>query len=174
MSKKYGTLSSSLLSAIGEATGFFEWPPSDSYAGAWKQWKNKKSFRNTVYNLRRKGLIVQAEKNGRKFLKLTAKGELEKLLSLAALDKPKTWDHQWRLVIFDIPESARDKRDQLRWLLKRNSFVKLQASVFISPYPLNYEAVVYLKQSGLNEYIRMIRANEIDDDTKLKKKFGLL
>jgi CRISPR-associated endonuclease Cas2 len=174
MSKKYGTLTSELLSAIGEATGFFEWPLPGTYAWAWKQWRNKKALRNSVYNLKRRGLISEARKNGKRFLELTSKGELESLLSKAILEKTQVWDKQWRLVMFDIPEDAKEKRNLLRALLKRNGFMKMQASVYVSPYPLNREALVYLKQSGLNRYIRIIRANEIDDDSDLVKKYRLV
>jgi CRISPR-associated endonuclease Cas2 len=75
--------------------------------------------------------------------------------------------------MFDIPEDHRDKRDKLRRLLKRNNFIKLQASVFISPYALNKQAVEYLKETGLDEYIRILRVDAIDKDEDLKKKFKL-
>ncbi|MEK7161155.1 MAG: CRISPR-associated endonuclease Cas2, partial [Patescibacteria group bacterium] len=83
------------------------------------------------------------------------------------------WDGQWRMVIFDIPEDFREKRDLLRSLLKRNQFIKLQASVFISPYALNREAIEYLNISGLKRYIRIIKIDEIDSDEDLKKRFNL-
>ena len=85
----------------------------------------------------------------------------------------KRWDGKWRLVIFDIPESSREKRDHLRYLLKQNKFCKLQASVFISPYPLNREALEYLQFSKLFDYIRILRVDEMDNDSDLRKKFKL-
>jgi phenylacetic acid degradation operon negative regulatory protein len=87
--------------------------------------------------------------------------------------KTEKWDKNWRLIIFDIPETSREKRDELRWLLKKNHFIKLQSSVFISPYSLNREAIAYLKQTGLINYIRILKVSEIDDDKYLIKKFGL-
>lgn len=174
MPNKYGTLMGSLLEAIGEATGFFEWPPPQTVAWAWKQHRNKRALRNAVYNLKRKGLLKIVNKQGKKFLELTAKGEIEKLMSLASIERPAKWDGQWRIMIFDIPESSREKRNLLRSLLKRNGFYKLQASVFISPYPLNKEAIAYLRETRLYEFIRIIRANAIDDDKDLRKKFSLI
>ena len=75
--------------------------------------------------------------------------------------------------MFDIPEGSRDKRDKLRRLLQRSKFVKLQASVFISPFVLNREAISYLKRTGLIDYIRILRVDEIDDDKILRKHFSL-
>jgi phenylacetic acid degradation operon negative regulatory protein len=104
---------------------------------------------------------------------LTDKGQLTALLQKAGIQKSPNWDGKWRVLVFDIPEGSRGKRDQFRALLKRHNFVKLQASVFISPYSLNQEAVQYLKQTGLIEFIRLMRVDEIDDDRELKKKFKL-
>ncbi|MDP2933655.1 MAG: hypothetical protein Q8N81_06020, partial [bacterium] len=67
----------------------------------------------------------------------------------------------------------RRKRDQLRWLLKTLNYCKLQESVFLSPYPINREGVEYLKKSGLIEYIRILRVDEMDDEKQFLKKFKL-
>lgn len=114
------------------------------------------------------------DKDNERFIKLTRSGQLEALLVKARLaEKPKKWDGKWRMVIFDIPEDSHEKRDFLRYLLKKNNFKKLQASVFINPYPLNREAVSYLKETGLIHFIRIIKVEEMDDDTDLKKHFKL-
>jgi CRISPR-associated endonuclease Cas2 len=130
-------------------------------------------YRHAVWQMEKRGVVRVFKKNDEKFIKITKKGELQILLEKAKMPDRQKWDGKWRLVIFDIPESSRDKRNQLRWLLKSNNFYKLQASVFINPYPLNREAIAYLKQTGLIDYIRMLRVDEIDEDKKLKKWFGL-
>lgn len=162
---------------VGEATGLFSWPLE--YTEGWRQkqlrnYKSKKIY-NSLYYLKRQGLVKEASKNGRKFLILTQKGQLEVLLSKARDKNPaeQNWDGKWRLIIFDIPEEAHDKRDKLRRILKEMGFIKLQASVFISPFPIAGSAVDYLKQSGLIEFIRFGRLDELDDDRKLKEKFKL-
>ncbi len=175
MSRKYGTFAGELLIAIGEATGFFSWPLE--YTESWRRkqlrgYESKRIYDN-LYRFKTHGLVREISRNGKKFIKLTSKGQLELLLHKAKLEKPKVWDGHWRMIVFDIPEDNHKDRDRLRELLKRNDFVMLQASVFISPYPLNREAIEYLKQAGLKEYIRIIRADELDDDGDLKKKFNL-
>ena len=77
------------------------------------------------------------------------------------------------MVIFDIPEDARDKRGLLRRLLKRNHFIKLQASVFVSPYSLNREAISYLRKIGLINFVRIMKVEEMDNDAALRKAFQL-
>ncbi len=131
-------------------------------------------FTRAVWRMQKQKLLRVVKKGNNKSLMLTQEGQLLILISKAKNIAVKAWDGIWRLIIFDIPEDFRDKRDQLRWLLKRNGFVKLQASVFISPYPLNREAIKYLKETKLISFIRILRVDEMDDDEDLKKKFNLI
>lgn len=176
MPSKYGTFTSELLKALGEATGFFSWPPMGSPEWLKKYRNPNKYVYDTLYRLKKTGFVKEVSKNGKKFFSLTSKGELEYLISKACTSQGKnlTWDGKWRIIIFDIPEEAKLKRDKLRLLLNKQGFLKLQASVFIHPHPLNREAINYLKTSGLMEYIRMARIDEMDNDNELKKKFKLL
>ncbi len=75
--------------------------------------------------------------------------------------------------MFDIPESHKNKRHLFRALLKDNGYYKLQASVYISPYQLNKEAVEYLNQSKLIDFVRILRVDKMDTEKKLKNHFNL-
>ena len=141
-----------------------EWKDSDSY----------NRYRQTVYHLRRHGIIdIKFTPAGQRFLELTKKGEMELLMAQAWLNRPAEWDGKWRIILFDIPESANTKRDKLRRLLIKAGFAKLQASIYISPYPLNRSAIDNLKTTGLISFIRIGRLEELDDDSDLRKKFNL-
>lgn len=133
-----------------------------------------KQYYRTARDLKRRGAVEITVGKGQKFIKLTKKGELEALLNHARLERSQRWDGKWRLIIFDIPEQARSKRDQLRWLLKKDRFMKLQASVFISPFSLNRAAIEFLKKTKLINYIRLLRVDEVDDDQDLRKHFKLI
>jgi phenylacetic acid degradation operon negative regulatory protein len=134
---------------------------------------SKQTYSETIYRLRRRGFLKVIEKNDNRFIEVTKKGQLETLLYKASLGRIVVWDGKWRILVFDIPESSREKRDQFRWLLKRNNFVKLQASVFVSPYALNKAAIRYLQESGLMEFIRIMRVDKMDNDSDLRNKFNL-
>jgi len=137
--------------------------------------KTYKRYRQTAYYLRRKGIVtIQNTPSGKKFLELTKKGELELLLAKTWQNKITDWDGKWRIIFFDIPENANYKRDKFRKVLLTKGFVKLQASVYISPYPLNRAAILYLNTSGLIEFIRIGRLEELDNDSRLRKKFKLV
>lgn len=130
-------------------------------------------YNQAIRRMQNRGLLAVTEKNNRKFLKLTDRGQLEALMLKARIARPQAWDGKWRLFIFDIPEGQKDKRNTLRKLLKQNGYKKLQASVYINPHPLNREAVLYLNSSGLRDYIRILKVEEVDYDKDLLKKFGL-
>src|ERR1700682_3536619 len=91
----------------------------------------RKTLDVALYRLWKKGWIKYVDKEGERFLKLTRHGEIEALLIKTYFPPQMEWDGKWRMFIFDIPESAKEKRDVLRKLLKKNSFKKLQASVYV-------------------------------------------
>lgn len=130
-------------------------------------------YRRTVRDLHNRGLLKVTLKNNKKFLQLTKKGELQVLLEKAKLATKSKWDGKWRLVMFDIPERSKDQRNVFRSLLKSNNFYKLQASVYISPSPLNREAIIFLNKTHLIDFIRILRIDEMDNDLELRKKFKL-
>lgn len=174
MSNRAYSLSGLILDNLFNVRGLLSRPYSISYKLALKQRSlSAREFGQAVGRLSERKLLAVTEKNNQKFIKLTSKGQLEVLMSKSILTKPKKWDGKWRMFIFDIPENSRGKRNILRKLLKQNQFSKLQASVYISPYPLNREAVSYLNQSGLSDYVRILKVEEIDSDTELLKKFNL-
>ena len=170
---KYGHISAWLLENIADA---LEMPWPIPYTETWRRKMlsyNRSQVRRAMNHLRDTGYVKVVTKNGKKFLRLTANGQLDLFMKKAGVVTGASWDGKWRMLIFDIPEDAKEKRDHLRWLLKHNNFYKLQASVFISPYPLNREALEYLKLTGLDSYIRIGKIEEMDFDDDLKKYFGI-
>ncbi len=176
MAKKDFTLTSKILMTLLMAGDMFLVTPHELRKRLWqgKPLGDQKNFYRIVIYLTKKGWLKYVDKNNQRFVKITKKGQLEALLSKARIyKKPKEWDGYWRIIMFDIPEESEDERNFFRYLLKKNGFVKLQHSVYISPYPLNRDAIKYLRETGLIEYIRIIKAEEIDSDKELKKKFKL-
>ena len=175
MPKKDSTKTGKMLMYLLAATKDFDavFPVRSKFVSD-SMFKNFSEFKNMVYHLKRRGLINIVGESGERFIKLTKNGELEALLSKARIPKTVSkWDGKWRLIIFDIPESSNLKRDMFRSLLKKNNFIKLQQSVFISPHSLNREALAYLKESGLINYIRILKVEEMDNDADLRKRFKL-
>jgi DNA-binding transcriptional regulator PaaX len=174
MSNKQYSLSDLILDNLFNLRGLFGSSYGVAYALAMKQRKvSAREFGQAVNRMRSRQLLEITEKNNQRFIKLTQEGQLTVLFVKAKVQKPREWDGKWRLIIFDIPENSKEQRSILRGLLRDNNFCKLQASVYISPYPLNREAVSYLSRSGLSEYIRILKVEEMDSDKELLKRYGL-
>ena len=89
------------------------------------------------------------------------------------IKKPKSWDKQWRLVIFDVPEKKKNLRDQFRRHLVKLGFYRLNRSVFVHPYPCFDEVEYFRHICGVGEEVTYIVANSIETPAKLNEKFGL-
>ena len=146
--------------------------------GGYQPWAkvSRRYYLLTVERMKKQGWIKEAERQGKKFLKLTKKGKVQILLQkMQGVKKPgkDRWDRKWRLAIFDIPESCKNERQHIRRFLKKVGFHCLQKSIYIYPYELASDAVEYLKLSGLDQFIRFLRVDKMDDAKSLLKKFGL-
>lgn len=114
-------------------------------AGEYTMANAQKAIFDTALGLNKKNVqraICRAKSHGwiKKDLKLTKAGK-EKLKNiLPVFLHQKKWDKNWHLVIFDIPEKLRGKRNILREKLKKLGFGQLQQSVWISP--INYLPVL--------------------------------
>ena len=123
------------------------------------------------------GLIEERkEKDGNLTLVLTENGK-EKALSYnieeMKIAVPKHWDEKWRIVIFDIPETLKGKREILRFRLKGLGFYELQKSVFVYPFNCYNEIEYIVEFYQIRKFVRFIVADFIDNELHLKEHFGL-
>lgn len=65
------------------------------------------------------------------------------------------------MVIFDVPESERAKRDRLRIILHDCEFTKVQKSVWVSDY--DYRDLLHseISEQGLETYVQVYEANRL-------------
>jgi len=101
--------------------------------------RDKQVFYNLLYRLKRDGLIEARQKNDRRSFKITVRGLAwlgkMRLRRTSALPSPQLYLHKIettiKIVVFDIPERERRKRDWLRGVLVNLGFRMLQRSVWI-------------------------------------------
>lgn len=65
----------------------------------------------------------------------------------------RKWDGNWHLVIYDIPEKFKYRRNILRENLKCLGFGQLQASVWVSPFNFFGEVEKIIRDYGLMPYV---------------------
>jgi hypothetical protein len=78
------------------------------------------------------------------------------------------------VLIFDVADKHKIKREALRGKLKDWNLCQLQKSVWVCPYDMHKE-IEFLRQFfGLNKAeMAIITASDIENDYKLKKHFKL-
>lgn len=137
----------------------------------------ERTVRDTFYYLKRRNLIVIEKKNKQIYIRLTEEGEKKAgryQINKLKIKTPKRWDKKWRLIIFDIPEEKRIRRDAFRGKLKELGFYLLQKSVWIYPYPCQKEVKLLREFFNLTEKnLRMFEVNKLENDKFLKKIFKL-
>ncbi|MDP3093200.1 MAG: hypothetical protein Q8N16_00345 [bacterium] len=139
--------------------------------------KRKKTIYNTFYRLKREGYIDFNIDNHQLYINLTDEGRKKAgrfQIDALEIKKPAKWDKKWRVVIFDIPDLDRIKREAFRGKLKELSFYQLQKSVWVYPYNCCDEIELLREFFGLGrKEIYIITASAIEGGDFLKKEFGL-
>lgn len=118
------------------------------------------TFRATLSRLKQRGLIA----NTRGAWHITALGK-QKLTKRARARSERADARQKRkslIIIFDIPESLKPKRNWLRRELIALGFEMLQKSVWLGPAPLPRSFLDKLKDLDLIPYIKFFEAKEPD------------
>lgn len=143
-----------------------------------KEWNNidKRKLYATIRNLYKSKLVDKKENpDGSYTLFLTDKGKI-KALTYHFQDikiNGGNWDGKWRMVVFDIPDGLRKKRDALREKLNAIGFYKLQESVFVFPYKCEDELDFLIEFFNLRKFVRCAIIESIDNNLHLKSIFNL-
>lgn len=112
------------------------------------------------------GTCVEITKDGRK-------QALKYKISTMKIKEPNKWDGKWRIVIFDVAEAKKKRRDVFRDYLKQLNFYMLNRSVFVHPFSC-FDEVEFLRQiSGVGEDVTYIVADLVETSSDLKEHFNL-
>ncbi len=139
---------------------------------------NKKPTNTSLYfsKLRRQKLISIETVGSEERLVLTENGRkifLRFDYENLEIGKVKIWDRHFRLVIFDIPEKQRRRRDLFRLKIKELDFVKFNDSVWIYPYPCQKEIDFIANYLGIGKYVHFALVRDITNKDRLEKHFNL-
>ncbi|MEK7542294.1 MAG: hypothetical protein AAB524_01175 [Patescibacteria group bacterium] len=141
-----------------------------------KKYGRKKIY-DTFSRLRRDGYIKVEKHNHQIYISLTEEGRRKAgrfQVNSLEIKKPKQWDGNWRIIIFDIVQPQRIKREALRGFLKRLNLYPLQKSVWVHPYNCKDEIGLLREFFALSEKeLRVIVARDIGADREIRKYFKL-
>lgn len=147
-----------------------------------KEAKNKPITENKVKrvlkNLEKKEIIGMVEKDGEIFVQLKDNGNIliAKYSLKILLDfkkQRKKWNNKWFMVVFDVPEMQRNKRDYLRCFLREIGFYRYQQSVYAFPFDCEKEIALIKRIVEGGKYISYIIAEKIENESELRTYFQL-
>jgi CRISPR-associated endonuclease Cas2 len=114
----------------------------------------RNNYAHLVWRNLKTGYIEKVVKDGEVYLRLTNQGQekISRDFPLLQFQK-KPWDKKWRLILFDISEINRNRRDMLREKLKELGFGMFQKSAYISPNDFTKDLVEFLAEVKLVEHV---------------------
>jgi DNA-binding transcriptional regulator PaaX len=115
-------------------------------ADSWIGKLDAKKLRRALYNLHQQGLITSV-REAAVLPKITENGINKIKNILPAYDEKRVWDKNLYTIYYDIPIQKNNKRNILREYLKKLKAVKLQDSIYLTPY--NPENII---DKIINEY----------------------
>lgn len=115
--------------------------------------KNHQTIKNAYYKAQRDGLIVFDDDG---MPRLTDKAKRK-----AKLFKPEKLKDAVLVVMFDVPEEEKNKRQRLRLLLKELSFKQIQKSVWTCEYDYREYVRSEIKDQELQDYVLFYEARQI-------------
>lgn len=110
--------------------------------------------------------LLSLDKRGRDILEVTVVATRLRLSS-------GKWDGKWRIVIYDIPNEFDYLRYQVRSVLVRAGFKKLQKSVWVFPHECKQLSALIKKDDRLDKYIIHATIDTLDGDVKLRSLFNI-
>lgn len=133
--------------------------------------------RTAAGRLAQKGRVRFVDKHGKKFIEITEKGRqayaLERARFSAYTNINKKWDRRWRIVIFDIPEEQRGKRERVRRLMREFGFLRLQDSVWVFPHDCEELITMMKAEMRIGKDILYIIADSIENDRWIRRRYNL-
>lgn len=137
--------------------------------------RRKYAVHSAIDRLVDRGELRRVSRREKPMLEITDRGRKRlTILSFAdAHKKHRSWDGKWRVVVFDVPEALRGKRDLLRDMLRRIGFVQIQQSVWA--YPHECEEFIQLVKTDLSlrGRIKYLVCESLEGDVGLGRRFGL-
>ena len=127
----------------------------------------RESFSTLLWRLKTQGLVARSGRKRESRWRITEKGQ-RFLQKRSPGGQPRS-DGIGRLVIFDIPEKQRVKRQALRLELVAAGFHQLQKSVWYGERPLPPEIMELVDALGIRSFVHIFSVREKGTLSKINK-----
>ena len=139
----------------------------------YKRWRKDQHITSqNISHLKNNGYI---QKDNNKYV-VTNKGNASitrYLVKNLKIETPDKWDCIWRVIVFDIPEAERAKRDTFRRKLEALGLLMVQKSVFCHPYECVREVTFLTKVLQIEKYVTYMEVSNIVTGKNIFKHFKI-
>lgn len=143
-------------------------------ANEWKKF-NTWRLKQVLKRLHNQKIIEIVETNGEHIVKISDRGK-KRILKFNIDDielNQRSWDGKWRIIIYDIYTGKKQERELFRKTLKRLKFLKLQKSVYLTPFKC-YDEIEYLRQvCNIENEVLILTVSGIENESAYKEYFGV-
>lgn len=131
--------------------------------------KQEYAITRSIKNMLESGLIETISSDQNDYARITKEGKNK--LNNIKLDDNQTlldpsWDGQWRIILLDLPESRKNERESLRYLLKKAGFICLKNSAWITPFPFEHLFENIKNDLNLSTEMMIIVTKNLDEETQ--------
>lgn len=157
-----------VLSFYAPGKGYYRRRAIEDYKGWRRQDGNR--FSHNLYYLKKQKLIRSFVVNKKSYIELTPKGKKKAryhFIKKTTIKPKERWDGKWRVVIFDIREDKRTKRDCIRKWLKNLGIIELQKSVYAYPFNFKKELNLMIGALVLHRGVKYMICDIIEGEEEL-------
>ena len=142
-----------------------------------KEWEkfNLWRLKQVVKRMQNSKLVEVKEEEGIPIIKITHKGK-QKLLRYKidemALDE-SNWDGKWRLIIYDVASTKRANSEIFRTMLTKLRFLKLQKSVYLTPFKCEDEIEYLRLLFEIGNEVQILKVGSLENEAAYRRYFGI-
>jgi len=107
-------------------------------------------------------------------VRITNKGRQRILkYNLEDMELKRKTDGKWRVIIYDVANLKKYQRDIFRKMLVKLKFLKLQESVYLTPFVCDKEIEYLREMFDVGKEVLVLKVKEIENEQIYKKYFGI-
>ncbi|MBO8157017.1 MAG: phenylacetic acid degradation operon negative regulatory protein PaaX [Bacillaceae bacterium] len=116
---------------------------------------NEQSVRAAISRMNKQGWVRAEKKGNKSYYYLTERGvdRMNEAAKRIFKLRPEKWDGKWRILMYTIPESKRQIRDELRKELIWSGFGSMYNSCWVSPNKLEKQVYALIRKYDIEEYV---------------------
>ena len=141
-----------------------------------KEWEkfNLWRLRQVIKRMQNSKLVEVKEEKGVPIIKITHKGK-QKLLryKIDEMVLESNWDGKWRLVIYDVQTGKRANSEMFRTMLNKLRFLKLQRSVYLTPFKCEDEIEYLRLLFEIGNEVQILKVGSLENEAAYRRYFGI-